>query len=522
MRADPPLCKPVLWAEHLPMAQCAKTDLDCNFWVTPRVFCPIMLPNRITMARHRRTLALALAGGIALLGCLAPLHADNLRPGLRVTALDEYVKKLDKSYGHELLIEKKGPGYTYFVLELTSQKWRTEKDVDRPVWKHHLNMIVPDIVKHDVGLLAISGGDNKREPRDSVRNEYAQFAALTGSVVTELQQVPNQELKYAGEDKGRVEDASIAYTWDKFLRTGDKEWPLQLPMTKSAVKAMDAITSFCASDRAGSNKVERFVVAGGSKRGWTTWLTAAVDKRVIAIAPIVIDMLNVVESFRHHYRVYGFFAPAVGDYQDMRIMDWMGTDEYTALTKMVEPFEYRQRLTMPKYIVNATGDQFFVPDSHQFYYDDLMGEKFIRYVPNAGHSLSGSNAWEGLISWYQSILNETPRPKFDWHINDAGEIHVHAEDKPQEVKLWQATNPEARDFRVDTIGKTWKSSDLPAESSDSGKYVAKVAAPTKGFTAFLIELKFPGAPGLPLIFSSGVKVVPDTLPFDHYKPKKVK
>lgn len=41
------------------------------------------------------------------------------------------------------------------------------------------------------------------------------------------------------------------------------------------------------------------MVAGGSKRGWTTWTTAAVDKRVFAAIPIVMDMLdfNIVRLF---------------------------------------------------------------------------------------------------------------------------------------------------------------------------------------------------------------------------------
>lgn len=34
------------------------------------------------------------------------------------------------------------------------------------------------------------------------------------------------------------------------------------------------------------------MVAGGSKRGWTTWTTAAVDKRVFGAIPIVMDMLD--------------------------------------------------------------------------------------------------------------------------------------------------------------------------------------------------------------------------------------
>ena len=34
------------------------------------------------------------------------------------------------------------------------------------------------------------------------------------------------------------------------------------------------------------------MVAGASKRGWTTWTTMAVDKRVFAAIPIVMDILS--------------------------------------------------------------------------------------------------------------------------------------------------------------------------------------------------------------------------------------
>ena len=76
-------------------------------------------------------------------------------------------------------------------------------------------------------------------------------------------------------------------------------------MTKSAVRAMDAVTAFCAREAGGQSKSRSFVVSGASKRGWTTWATAAVDKRVVAIIPIVIDMLNLEASFEHHWQAYG-------------------------------------------------------------------------------------------------------------------------------------------------------------------------------------------------------------------------
>ena len=70
--------------------------------------------------------------------------------------------------------------------------------------------------------------------------------------------------------------------------------------------------------------MQRFVVSGASKRGWTTWTTAAVDRRVVAIAPAVIDLLNVVPSFTHHWQAYGAWSDAVKDYVEQK-GSWTGS-----------------------------------------------------------------------------------------------------------------------------------------------------------------------------------------------------
>jgi PhoPQ-activated pathogenicity-related protein len=433
------------------------------------------------------------------------------------TALDRYVKKADPSYSYKLVDTIKAPGATAYILEMTSQTWLTTNEVNLPQWRHYMTVVRPDQLSGTTGFLMIGGGSNDKGPPKPDMN-LARLAIETKSVITELRMVPSQPLTFAGETKGRSEDSLIAYTWDKYLRTGDEKWPARLPMTKSAVRAMDTITSFCASDTGGKVKVESFVVGGASKRGWTTWTTAAVDKRVVAIIPIVIDMLNVEPSFMHHYAAYGFWAPAVGDYTAFNIMDWNGTPQYRALMRIEEPYEYRDRLTMPKFIINASGDQFFLPDSSQYYFKDLLGVKYLRYIPNADHSLKGSDVWETVRACYESILKGSKLPQFSWELAKDGSIRVKTTDQPAEVKLWQATNAEARDFRLMTIGPGWKSSSLTATG---GEYVARVEKPAKGWTAFFVELTYPSGSPSPYKFTTDVRVLPDVTNFK-FEPKPVK
>jgi PhoPQ-activated pathogenicity-related protein len=433
------------------------------------------------------------------------------------TALDKYVETPDPSYKYELVGKTQGAGYTTFILKMTSQTWRSTAEIDRNVWWHWMIMVKPDEVKSSKSLLYISGGNNNSAAPKDADQQIVQIATATKSVVTELRMIPNQPLTFSDDKKPRVEDEFIAYTWDKFLKTGDETWPARLPMTKAAARAMDTVISFCGGEEGGRMKIDGFVVAGGSKRGWTTWTTAAVDKRVVAIVPLVIDLLNVEPSFRHHFGVYGYYAPAVGDYEAMDIMKWQTTPQYRALMKIEEPYEYRQRFTMPKFIINATGDEFFVPDSWQFYYNDLPGVKYLRYVPNTGHSLRGTDAWMTLVACYNAVLTGAELPQFDWKVEKDGTIRVQTKTKPSEVKLWQATNPGARDFRLTSIGPKWKSS--PLQDQGDGVYVAKVAAPKRGWTAYMVEMTFPSGLLLaPFKFTTGVKVIPDVEPFADEAP----
>lgn len=394
---------------------------------------------------------------------------------------------------------------------MSSQEWRTPTEVTQNVWEHWLRIDVPRKVSSPVGLLYIRGGSIGSE-RPKPEDKFVTLATMTHTVVSELFDVPNEPLTFANDPYGpRKEDEIIAYTWRRFIETDDSNWPLRLPMTKAAVRAMDTVTSFAASKRGGHHVVDRFVVTGASKRGWTTWTTAAVDKRVVAIVPMVVDVLNVVPSFEHHYESYGFWAHSVRDYSREGLMDQLDNDGFRRLMEIEDPYSYHDRLTMPKLIVNAAGDQFFLPDSSQFYFDQLLGENHLLYEANTDHSLHDADSDQSIEAFYQSIVEGGTRPQLQWTFEQDGSIRVTMDRTPLAVTLWQANNPEHRDFREESIGRAYQGSPLEPESP--GVYVARVAETAKGWTAFFVEAAFAGPGKYPFKFTTAVRVLPEVEPY---------
>lgn len=453
----------------------------------------------------RLTLA-TIAAPLLTVGLMAVAFAEDLP---RRTALDDYVEKPDANYSWSIASTKTVDGMKTVIVDMVSQTWRTKKDVNRTEWRHWLTVSIPEKVTSDIGMLFIGGGYNAEGPRSNERAEAV--AKATATVVAQLGMVPNQTLIFHNDGKERTEDDLIGYTWDQFLKTGDPTWPARNPMVKSAVRAMDTITAVMASEEGAGRVVDRFVVAGGSKRGWTTWLTGAVDDRVVGIIPIVIDVLNADASMRHHFAAYGFWAPSIGNYVDHQIMHRMDHPRLKELYKLVDPYFYRHRLTMPKLVLNAAGDQFFLPDSSRFYWDELRGENYLRYVPNGDHGLDDTDATESIIAFYSLIVAGKKPPTFQWTEDEDGHLRVLARDRPEEVRLWQACNPQARDFRVETLGQEYTSTIIKPD--EDGLYRTDVTKPDKGWTAYFLELTYDVGAPTTLKLTTNVKVIPDTLPF---------
>ena len=436
--------------------------------------------------------------------------------------LSDYVYAPDDAFEYEIVYQEQKEGYKLYVLRMVSQQWLSTDEVTDPLWWHWISVVVPDGIVPETGLLFISGGSHNTKMPTEADGEILQIAKNSHSVVAKLHNVPNQPTVFKNDEFGpRVEDELIAYGWRQFLEAGggdeNAEWLARLPMTKAAVRAMDAITDLTVKEN-NITTVTKYVVAGGSKRGWTTWTTGATDNRVVAIVPIVIDLLNLVPSFNHHWRAYGRWADAIYDYNHEGIMEWQGSEEYNDLARLTDPYSYLDQLTLPKLILNAAGDQFFLPDSWQFYWDDLKGENHLRYVPNTDHGMDNSDALESLVSFYQMILADQDRPEFDWQVQDGvTTIQTGKGPQPMSVKIWSAHNPDARNFQLKQIGEAYKAKEIPL--NDHGKYTINIETPEQGWTAYFVELTYPGVGEIPLKMSTGTVVLPDTYPYSRFRSK---
>ncbi len=432
-------------------------------------------------------------------------------------ALKNYVQTPDASYHYSVANTVVTPQYTFYVLDMTSQTWRSSADVNKPVWRHWLDVYVPASSVGTTALLSITGGNNTfGTPSSTPDPTMVQLSLLTHTVVATLHTIPSEPLIFTDETTGRSEDQIIAYTFDKFMdnlgQPGNETWPVLVAMVKSAVRAMDTVQVFVPQKVAGAH-IDDFLVTGYSKRGWTTWLTAAVDDRVKAIIPGVFDNLDQGIQMVHHYGVYGFFSPAVQDYNNLHIFDRILTPEGQELSKIVDPYRYLNngRFTIPKLLINSAGDEFFVSDSAQYYFDDLPGNiNYVRYLPNTGHSLD-ARAITSTTTFYDAILNNAPLPKFSWNVQADGAIQMHSIDVPSQVVMWQATNPVARDFRhLFNPQIVWNSSALADTGNNT--YIADPPMPNSGATAYFIEMTYPSLiPGMPYVFTTEIRVE-STLP----------
>ena len=434
------------------------------------------------------------------------------------TSMSDYIESTKNEFSYDIQEVIYEENWTGYHIKMISGEWLDSKKVDQVEWWHYVDIIIPKQTTSSTGIMFIDGGEKSEDyfriDAQSIRN-----AIKTQAVIVNISNIPFQPLNFlSSEQDSFEEDDLIAFAWNKFLKQGakqkDVEWLPRFPMTRAIVRAMDLAQEIVLQN---DIVVKDFVVSGASKRGWTAWTTAAVDSRVKAVVPMVIDMLNLVPSFENHYRSYGEFSPAVQEYVNYNIQDWLGTEEFKVLMSYIEPFSFIDKFTMPKYIINAGSDEFFSTDSWRFYYDKLPGEKIIRYVPNKNHSLDGRYLTEDLVSYFYRVINDIEIPSLSWNLSDNKLIAELDYDGDYDVSVWTAKNDDGRDFRLWEEGELWEETSIGKLANN--KYELNVSSNLKGYKAKMIEFTIDPESEFPLIISTGPFVFPEKYPFDKYESK---
>jgi PhoPQ-activated pathogenicity-related protein len=405
--------------------------------------------------------------------------------------LARYVAAPDASYTWREVKSRRVGSAQVTELILTSQTWR-----DTP-WKHQLVLIRPPNVDMSSGqvFLFIGGGRWKPEHENGYQGAlprsaqiFVNLAETMRAPIAVLGQVPFQPMY------DRREDALIAYTFDHYLLSGEADWPLLLPMVKSAARAMDAIQEFTAERW--QMPVASFTVAGASKRGWTSWLTAAVDPRVSSVAPIAIDMLNLPAQIQLQRETFGGLSSQVQDYVAIDLPGRIDTERGRSLMAMVDPYQYLADLTPPKLILLGTNDPYWPLDALKLYWHGLPEPKRVLYVPNQGHGVGDLDRLiAGLSALHRYSARGDDLPAVTWTYParpNRLRVDVHSNRKPRRVLAWTATSA-TRDFRE----ANWSSHDCKRRA---GKFNCSVERPSTGFVAMYAELWFedPGYPRFPL------------------------
>jgi PhoPQ-activated pathogenicity-related protein len=249
---------------------------------------------------------------------------------------------------------------------------------------------------------------------------------------------------------------------------------------------MDAIQEFSAETE--SLSIKGFLVSGASKRGWTTWLTGASDDRVEAIAPAVIDILNMPVNLDYQLEVWDDYSVEIQDYVDLGIPQDVNTPLGMDITTMIDPYSYLDQLTMPKMIFIGTNDPYWPVDAIKNYFDDLLGENYIHYVANAGHDLNGGEeAIPVLGAFFSNTISSQPYPECSWEVTETGTDIIldvtGTSNMIQAAYLWSA-NSEDRDFR----DEEWNSTNL--EMINNSTVNTTIEYPAAGFRAFYMDLEY--------------------------------
>ncbi|MBW4540225.1 MAG: PhoPQ-activated pathogenicity-related family protein [Myxacorys chilensis ATA2-1-KO14] len=365
------------------------------------------------------------------------------------------------------------------AVKITSQRW---KGMD---WVHELQLFKPSTYSssQSQGLLFLSGGAQGGDATH--RNEDARFegeltlfaiiAQETSSIVGVVSHTLCQPMF-----GGLGENELISHSFSQFLASGRPDWPVLLPMVGAVRRAMD-VTQRLATDTWAA-KVEQFTLAGFSKRGWAAWLTAAVDERVNAIAPIMMDFFDLPRQITCQRSVWGSLSPALQPFETLDIPNRLQTSRGQQLLDMVDVVRWTTYYNVARAIISATNDEYCPVQASNLYIEQIPGRSYRSMIPNTSH---GSLAYVEILGIVgalhrQVALGEVmPNLTGKAWIEDGALCIMMTSNAAPIFKLWIAHAPS-----LDLRNSLWSPIELFGESK------IRIALPVQGIMAIFGQAKY--------------------------------
>jgi PhoPQ-activated pathogenicity-related protein len=399
-----------------------------------------------------------------LLICLSRLAtAEGLSSYLTTLAPAADVVVLDRAL--------RGPTRVSFQ----SQVWRSIP------WRHELLVTVPTkLIRTDFVVLSLTGGRGGASHHENAQR----LADALGVRTVVLTQVPNQPLY-----DGKTEDELLSFSLSEYRRSGDPTWPLLFPMVSSVVRGIDVLQQLLGEQDL------KVVLIGASKRGWTTYLTASVDRRVVGMVPAVFEMISMPKQIALARTRYGRDSEKIRPYTALGLTDALLEPRVAQLVDWLDPASYMGRLTIPKLVLLGANDPYWVVDSVRGYWSNLPEPKLLRILPNVGHGvLAESEAHDAVVAFVRILRDQGSLPSASWTFSAAsnGQALISGESELPLVRcrLWRATSISA-DFR------SARFVEAPCQVRSGGRgFTARVTTCSNRSTAAFAELVVKAVHGL--------------------------
>ncbi len=202
------------------------------------------------------------------------------------------------------------------------------------------------------------------------------------------------------------EEELLAFSLEKYFETGDIKWPLPYPMAAAYMRAATLLNNLL------SSHPTKFILSGGSKRGWASCIAAAADPRIVAIAPRSFAGFDLKALMNTHLEVYGELRGVLESLSKSGLTEKIDTPLWDDFAKYYDPITVMKRKDLKVMLLLGSNDVLNPLGIERTYQEAYSGNLYIAYVPSATHTSLHSSI-EAEIAWrmfLKNIVLETPIP----------------------------------------------------------------------------------------------------------------